>query len=133
MPQLKWSEHELIDGFGVLPETDEFFRSQTFQRAQDGLCFVLSVYEDESLINFSVSSASGGESFLDLFFVVRDSIRLINEKDLTALDFLDCVFVDCHLWNMLPEERIKVFDKNIIQTNTNLRLQTYPRFRFRSE
>lgn len=130
MPQLKWNEYEVIECLGVLPEKEEFFTSHSFRTKEDGLILEMTVWQYESLVAISLLKENDDKPFFTLYFIVRDEIRFVNEKDFAGLQFRDVVVVPIRFWIY---ENPDLFDKTIYPTNLNFQLNVYPQFEFKVE
>ena len=81
MPQLKWNEDDFIECLGVLPKTDEYFCSHSFVVIKDNLKLELTLWQYESLVAISLSQGNRQDAFLTLYFIVRENIKFLNEKN----------------------------------------------------
>lgn len=125
MPELVWSEHEVIECLGVLPETDEFFTSHYFKLVKDEFLLQMTIWQHESCIAFSISKEKDESPFISIYFVVRNNLEFINAKNFASLKFHDCIIVSSRFW--VYEENKNFFDKDIFPTKLDLELCVYPR------
>jgi len=121
MPILKWNSNDVVECLGVLPESDEFFGSQTFRKSFDSIRMEMTVWESESLVALSLFEGSGNP-FLDLSFIVRDRIELVTESPVSSLRFHNSVVVSSEFWLYDDEGKPEVVN------TTNL--STKPSFKF---
>ena len=128
MPKLDWREHEVIECLGVLPEFEEFFTSHSFRGTLGQLQFLITIWQDESLVGISLFNESEEFPFFTLHFIVRDRIEFVDDRDFVSLRFHDSVVVTSRFWNENDEGHGDLFDKNIFPTNIGFELFTHPRF-----
>ena len=131
MPQLKWNEYDFIECLGVLPQTDEYFCSHSFVVIKDNLKLELTLWQYESLVAISLSQGNRQDAFLTLYFIVRENIKFLNEKNSSVLKFCDCIFVENRFWLSSEDNKIDYFDESKIPTKTNLLLSIYPKLEFK--
>jgi hypothetical protein len=130
MPELKWNENEVIECLGVLPEKEDFFESHNFKIQKDGLILEMTIWQYESLVALSIFKENNDKPFLTLYFIVRNEIKFINEKDFASLQFCDVVVVPIRFWMY---ESPDLFDKKNCATKLNIELTVYPQLEFKVE
>jgi hypothetical protein len=126
MPELRWNEYEVIECLGVLPEEEEFFASHYFRLIKDGLLLEMTIWQYESCIAISASKETDEKPFITLYFLVRDKVTFINEKNSAALKFQDCIVVSSRFWMYREDENKDYFDKNIFPGKLDFELHVYP-------
>lgn len=93
MPQLKWNEHEFIECLGVLPEVDDYETGHHFRIEKNGLILALSVWQLDSLFEFSLYQIGWEKSFLNFYLSVREEVKFVKDKRGSYLSFRDCSIV----------------------------------------
>ncbi len=131
MPELKWKDHEVVECLGVMPETDEFFTSHSFQRVFDSIRLELTIWENESLVAVSLFEDQKTDPFLDLCFIVRDRVEFVSEAEFSSLRFHDSVVVTSRIWQIYDEDKRDWFDTKLLPTKIGFELATFPKFKFK--
>jgi|ERR1035437_707348 hypothetical protein len=91
MRDLKWRELDVVECLGVLPAFDEDDVVHKFRVERDGLLLELDICAYDSSIEIRLFRSGCDVPLFDTSFFVRGEIRHINEKDLSWLEFSDCL------------------------------------------
>ena len=138
MAELKWNEYDFIECLGVLPEKEEFFTSHYFRLVKDELLLQMTIWRYESCVAISISKEFDEKPFVTFYFLVRDEVIFINEKESSFLRFQDCVIVSNRFW--MNQEIMKPFNqrndysnKDDFPSKINFELHVYPNLEIRFE
>ncbi len=128
MPELRWSEHGVIECLGVLPDIDDYNTGHHFKLENKGLILEMSIWQHESLIAASIYQTGKGNPLITLWFVVRNQIRYINDKRGSFLEFSDFLFVKDRAYYI---EEGDIFEEQKFPMRLNLELAVEPEISFR--
>ncbi|MET0753624.1 MAG: hypothetical protein ABWZ66_09630 [Pyrinomonadaceae bacterium] len=123
MRELKWNEYDFVECLGVLSEFDEDSLIYFFKFEKDGLILEIGVCAYQSFVEISLSQKSGDEHFLTTSFFVRDKIQYINEKNVSFLEFNDCVISDLYDIDFSNKEKYSDY--------VRFEIHTFPKFQIK--
>src|SRR4249920_2873053 len=91
MRDLKWKELAVVECLGVLAVFDEDDVVYRFQVERDGLVLEVDICAYDSSVEIRLYKSRSEVPLFDTTFFVRGEIRHINEKDVSWLEFSDCL------------------------------------------
>ena len=92
MPQLKWSELELLECFEVLPEVSEYETSHAYIIHRAGLNLKLLMKQYDSRIQLTLFR-DVDSNILEIDLWVRGQVRRIHHKHGSYIELQDCIFI----------------------------------------
>ncbi|AHJ99141.1 hypothetical protein [Hymenobacter swuensis] len=92
MRQLQWEELDLVQGLEVVPG-EIGNGGQQFEVEQDGLCLLLTLWPEDSVVDVTLYQRKTRAVLLDFTVAVRGRIRYNNDQRGQYLEFPDCVLV----------------------------------------
>jgi hypothetical protein len=121
MPELRWNEYDFLECFGVLPQLDEDTVFYFFKVELDNLILEINICHYESLVEIILSQKDNITPFLCLSFLVRNEIRFVNEKNVSFIEFSDCIITKSY--------DSELFDKEKYPNHSNFQIHGFPNFK----
>jgi hypothetical protein len=123
MPQLNWNETEVLSCLAALPEIDEYEVSHSYRVRDGDLTLNLTVWQYESVAEFTLYRVGIEEPILHFALVVRDVVQYHAEKWGEWLEFRDCVIAPRRFWST---DLGNVFDRRRFPTGVAVELTARP-------
>ena len=129
MLSLKWTEYDLVECLGVLPEIDETWHKwHRFKVEKDNLVLKVEVCEYKNIVFVELSQNSDTEPLFYSFFCVRGKVSYQNEKNFNYLTLNDCLIAfdeDTYTDNE------NVFDKVKFLSDINFEIHIFPKIQLK--
>jgi hypothetical protein len=123
MRELKWNKFDFVECLGVLFEFNEDSATYFYKLEKNGLILEISVCDYESFVEISLFQKSEDEPFFITSFFVRDKIQYVNEKNVSFLEFNDCVISDLYDVDLSNREKYSDYAR--------FEIHTFPKFQIK--
>ena len=100
MPELRWNQTDLLECFGVLPETEEYGTYFGYTVTRDGLELLATVRPYESVIDLRLRRENGTEDLLGFTLFVGGAVEYKREKKRDFVRVTSCRVVADRLYYM---------------------------------
>gem|GEM_PF-5576409 len=124
MRDLKWNELDVVECLGALAVFDEDDAVYRFRVERDGLALELDICAYDSSIEIGLYKLGSPVPLFDTSFFVRGEIRHINEKNLSWLEFSDCIIAPITFDS-------ESFEPQSAKSYVRFEIQMLPNFRLR--
>ena len=127
MLELNWNELEVMECFAVMPEIEDYETSHTYLLNDGLLALLITFWQYESTVQFTLSRLATEEVVTSFALVVRDGVYDRNEKYGEFLQFRDCVLTPSRFY--MEQDMDDVFDTGLRPKGIDMDLYARPTIR----
>jgi hypothetical protein len=123
MPQLAWNDLDFLECLGVEPEVLDYLVSHNYTLVRNGLRLLITVWQFESVIQFSMFRESAEVPFCSFACFVRGRVRHVDDQRGDFLEMQDCIIGPNRFWYMSAGDP---FDPKRFPVGVNLQVSVVP-------